>query len=108
MDYYYNTENYQVLSLDELKTDFDNFKREDPKTYESISFCDYLKDCLSKNGSLEKLLNFDDISLFGKYVDVCCYTDKGFFDGCYSVYADQIFCCMPYDAKVYGYTIEHV
>ena len=106
MVYYRNIENDQVLTLEELKTDFDNFKKEDPTNYD-MSFSAYLQDCLSKNGSLEKLLSADDIRNARKNVDLYVYTDNGIFDGAYSVYFDCVFFCIPSNRIIYGYSIAH-
>lgn len=106
MVYYRNVENDQVLTLEELKTDFNNFKKEDPVNYD-MTFSAYLQNCLSKNGSLEKLLSKDDIRNIGENVDLYTYTDNGIFDGVYSVYFDCVFFCIPSNFKIYGYTIAH-
>lgn len=106
MVYYRNIENDQVLTLKELKTGFNNFKKEDPYNYD-MTFSAYLQNCLSKNGSLEKLLSKDDIRNIGKNVDLYAYTDNGIFDGVYSAYFDCVFFCIPSNYKIYGYTIAH-
>ena len=107
MVYYRNTENDQILSLEDIKADFDSFKAQDPETYADMTFSAYLQNCLSKNGSLEKLLSKDDIRNIGENVNLYAYTDNGIFDGVYSVYFDCVFFCIPSNFKIYGYTIAH-
>lgn len=106
MTYYRNTENNNILTLEDLKADFEIFQIEDPANYD-MTFSAYLQNCLSKNGSLEKLLSKDDIRNIGENVDLYAYTDNGTFDGAYSAYFDCVFFCIPSNFKIYGYTIAH-
>lgn len=52
--FYYDTEAEKVVSLGELKRDFDQFKAEAPEEF-NYDFADYMENCLSKNGSLCEL-----------------------------------------------------
>lgn len=106
MVYYRNIENDEIYTLRELKEYFNAFKEEDPINY-CESFSTYLQNCLSKNGSLEKLLTVDDIRNVRKNVDLYVYTDDGIYDGVYSVYFDCVFFYMPSGVKIYGYSIAH-
>lgn len=106
MDYYRNIETDEILTRAKLRTDFYKFKSEDPFNYD-MPFSAYLENCLSKNGSLEKLLSVDDIRNERKNVDLYVYTDDGIFDGAYSVYFDCVFFCIPSNRIIYGYSIAH-
>lgn len=49
---YKNIETDEIMTLDEVRNDFYQFAKEDPKAYDNVSFNEYLNDALSKNGSL--------------------------------------------------------
>lgn len=49
---YKNIETDEIMTLDELRNDFYQFAKEDPRLYDNVSFNEYLNDALSKNGSL--------------------------------------------------------
>ena len=114
MEYYRNIETDQILSLEEIKTDFEIFKRQEPKTYGSMTFSEYMNDCLSKNGSLEKLLSADEVkSTCYKDTELYAWADDAFYYcAVYSSWFDDIFFSSVYhpteSTKILGYSIAHL
>lgn len=49
---YRDTENGNIITIDELAAEFDELKATTPDEYD-YSFIQYLNNCLSKNGFLE-------------------------------------------------------
>ena len=113
MVYYRNIENDQVLSLEDLESDFNNFKAQEPETYADMTFSDYMNGCLSKNGSLEKLLSAEEVKSFCyKDTALCAWADDLFYyNAVYSSWFDGIFFsadCLPSEnVKILGYSIVH-
>jgi hypothetical protein len=48
------TESGEILTEAQLQAEFETLKAEEPETYE-YNFADYIKNCTSKNGFLEKI-----------------------------------------------------
>lgn len=53
--FFRNIENDEIYSIDTVLRDFEQFREEDPETYDGVNFGQYLNDCLGKNGSLEEV-----------------------------------------------------
>lgn len=51
---YRDTESGKLITIDQLKAEFEALKAENPQEY-SYSFSEYLNNCTSKNGFLEKI-----------------------------------------------------
>lgn len=51
---YRDTESGKLITIDQLKAEFEALKAENPQKY-SYSFIEYLNNCTSKNGFLEKV-----------------------------------------------------
>lgn len=53
--FFRNIENDEIYSINTVLRDFEQFKVENPETYDGMNFGQYLNDCLGKNGSLEEV-----------------------------------------------------
>lgn len=52
MEKYYNTETDEVMTIEEVRANFYKFAMENPKCCDGISFNDYIRDALGRNGNL--------------------------------------------------------
>lgn len=54
--YFYDTETEQYITMEDVRILFCDFKKEDPETYEGVTFCQYLNNCMTyNNGCLEDM-----------------------------------------------------
>ena len=113
MTYYRNIETDQILTLEDIKADFEQFKKEDPVNYGYTTFAEYMNYCLSKNGSLRKLLSADEVkSTFSGNVNLYAWADDLFYyHAVYSSYFDDIFfsstCYPEKGVNILGYSISY-
>ena len=54
MKLYWDVEDQRIHTEEELRKDFEQFKADQPDEYD-YSFAEYLRNCLSKNGSLYRI-----------------------------------------------------